>query len=104
MLILLNKLSYLAELEELRRQQISDKVSKYRKFAIFLAIIIHVIAFVTGIILLVILSYSFTTFLVFHATMQILAYLNIYYGPKLYEKRLRKKAIEPDPLMLNQFK
>ena len=104
MLILLNKLSYLAELEELRRQQISDKVSKYRKFAIFLAIIIHVIAFVTGIILLVILSYSFTTFLVFHATMQILAYLNIYYGPKLYEKRLRKKVIEPDPLMLNQFK
>ena len=101
---MLNKLSYLAELEELRRQQISDKVSKYRKFAIFLAIIIHVIAFVTGIILLVILSYSFTTFLVFHATMQILAYLNIYYGPKLYEKRLRKKVIEPDPLMLNQFK
>ena len=101
---MLNKLSYLAELEELRRQQISDKVSKYRKFAIFLAIIIHIIAFVTGIVMLVILSYSFTTFLVFHATMQIFAYLNIYYGPKLYEKRLRKKVIEPDPLMLNQFK
>ena len=101
---MLNKLSYLAELEELRRQQISDKVSKYRKFSIFLAIIIHVIAFVTGIAMLVILSYSFTTFLVFHATMQILAYLNIYYGPKLYEKQLRKKAIKPDPLMLNKFK
>ena len=100
----MNQLSYLAELEELRRQQISDKVSKYRKFAIFLAIIIHVIAIVTGIVMLVILSYSFTTFLVFHSTMQILAYLNIYYGPKLYEKRLRKKVIEPDPLMLNQFK
>ena len=100
----MNKLSYLAELEELRRQQISDKVSKYRKFSIFLAIIIHVIAFVTEIVMLVILSYSFTTFLVFHATMQILAYLNIYYGPKLYEKQLRKKAIKPDPLMLNKFK
>ena len=96
--------TYLSELEELRQKQISDKVSKYRKFAMILAVIIHVIAFITGIVMLVVLSYSFTTMLVFHASMQIIAYLNIYYGPKLYEKRLRKKAIEPDPMLLNRFK
>ena len=100
----MNHSTYLSELEELRRQQISDKVSKYRKFAMILAVIIHVIAFVTGIVMLVIFSYSFTTMLAFHATMQIIAYLNIYYGPKLYEKRLRKNVIKPDPIMLNRFK
>ena len=94
----------MSELEEIRKKQISDKVSKYRKFAMILAVIIHVIAFITGIVMLVVLSYSFTTMLVFHASMQIIAYLNIYYGPKLYEKRLRKKAIEPDPMLLNRFK
>ena len=100
----MNHSTYLAELEEMRKQQISDKVSKYRKFSMILAVIIHVIAFITGIVMLVVLSYSFTTMLVFHASMQILAYLNIFYGPKLYEKRLRKKAIEPDPILLNRFK
>ena len=96
--------TYLSELEEIRKKQISDKVSKYRKFSMILAVIIHVIAFITGIVMLVVLSYSFTTMLVFHASMQIIAYLNIFYGPKLYEKRLRKKAIEPDPMLLNRFK
>ena len=100
----MNHSTYLAELEEMRKQQISDKVSKYRKFSMILAVIIHVIAFITGIVMLVVLSYSFTTMLVFHASMQIIAYLNIFYGPKLYEKRLRKKAIEPDPMLLNRFK
>ena len=100
----MNHSTYLSELEEIRKKQISDKVSKYRKFAMILAVIIHVIAFITGIVMLVVLSYSFTTMLVFHASMQIIAYLNIYYGPKLYEKRLRKKAIEPDPMLLNRFK
>ena len=100
----MNHSTYLAELEEMRKQQISDKVSKYRKFSMILAVIIHVIAFITGIVMLVVLSYSFTTMLVFHASMQIIAYLNIFYGPKLYEKRLRKKAIEPDPILLNRFK
>ena len=100
----MNHSTYLSELEEIRKKQISDKVSKYRKFAMILAVIIHVIAFITGIVMLVVLSYSFTTMLVFHASMQIIAYLNIYYGPKLYEKRLRKKVIEPDPILLNRFK
>ena len=100
----MNHSTYLSELEEIRKKQISDKVSKYRKFAMILAVILHVIAFITGIVMLVVLSYSFTTMLVFHASMQIIAYLNIYYGPKLYEKRLRKKAIEPDPMLLNRFK
>ena len=100
----MNHSTYLAELEEMRKQQISDKVSKYRKFAMILAVIIHVIAFITGIVMLVVLSYSFTTMLVFHASMQIIAYLNIFYGPKLYEKRLRKKVIKPDPMLLNRFK
>ena len=100
----MNHSTYLAELEEIRKQQISDKVSKYRKFAMILAVIIHVIAFITGIVMLVVLSYSFTTMLVFHASMQIIAYLNIFYGPKLYEKRLRKKVIKPDPMLLNRFK
>tara|TARA_Y100000590_G_scaffold451397_1_gene592732 strand:+ start:9795 stop:10097 length:303 start_codon:yes stop_codon:yes gene_type:complete len=100
----LDNSTYLSELEELRQKQISDKVSKYRKFSMILAVMIHVIAFVTGIVMLVILSYSFVTMLAFHASMQIIAYLNIYYGPKLYEKRLRKKVIEPDPILLNRFK
>ena len=100
----MNHSTYLSELEEIRKKQISEKVSKYRKFSMILAVIIHVIAFITGIVMLVVLSYSFTTMLVFHASMQIIAYLNIYYGPKLYEKRLRKKAIEPDPMLLNRFK
>ena len=99
----MNHSTYLAELEEMRKQQISDKVSKYRKFSMILAVIIHVIAFITGIVMLVVLSYSFTTMLVFHASMQIIAYLNIFYGPKLYEKRLRKKVIKPDPMLLNRF-
>ena len=100
----MNHSTYLAELEEMRKQQISDKVSKYRKFSMILAVIIHVIAFITGIVMLVVLSYSFTTMLVFHASMQIIAYLNIFYGKKLYEKRLRKKVIKPDPMLLNRFK
>ena len=100
----MNHSTYLAELEEIRKQQISDKVSKYRKFSMILAVIIHVIAFITVIVMLVVLSYSFTTMLVFHASMQIIAYLNIFYGPKLYEKRLRKKVIKPDPMLLNRFK
>ena len=100
----MNHSTYLAELEEMRKQQISDKVSKYRKFSMILAVIIHVIAFITGLVMLVVLSYSFTTMLVFHASMQIIAYLNIFYGPKLYEKRLRKKVIKPDPMLLNRFK
>ena len=100
----MNHSTYLAELEEMRKQQISDKVSKYRKFSMILAVIIHVIAFITGIVMLVVLSYSFTTMLVFQARMQIIAYLNIFYGPKLYEKRLRKKVIKPDPMLLNRFK
>ena len=100
----MNHSTYLAELEEIRKQQISDKVSKYRKFAMILAVIIHVIAFITGIVMLVVLSYSFPTMLVFHASMQIIAYLNIFYGPKLYEKQLRKKVIKPDPMLLNRFK
>ena len=100
----MNHSTYLAELEEMRKQQISDKVSKYRKFSMILAVIILVIAFITGIVMLVVLSYSFTTMLVFHASMQIIAYLNIFYGPKLYEKRLRKKVIKPDPMLLNRFK
>ena len=100
----MNHSTYLAELEEMRKQQISDKVSKYRKFSMILAVIIHVIAFITGIVMLVVLSYSFTTMLVFHASMQIIAYLNIFYGPKLNEKRLRKKVIKPDPMLLNRFK
>ncbi|MCH2380330.1 MAG: hypothetical protein MK228_02280 [Nitrososphaerales archaeon] len=100
----MNHSTYLSELEEIRKKQISDKVSKYRKFSMILAVIIHVIAFITGIVMLVVLSYSFTTMLVFHASMQILAYLNIFYGPKLYEKRLRKKVIKPDPMLLNRFK
>ena len=100
----MNHSTYLSELEEIRKKQISEKVSKYRKFSMILAVIIHVIAFITGIVMLVVLSYSFTTMLVFHASMQIIAYLNIFYGPKLYEKRLRKKAIEPDPILLNRFK
>ena len=66
----MNHSTYLAELEEMRKQQISDKVSKYRKFSMILAVIIHVIAFITGIVMLVVLSYSFTTMLVFHASMQ----------------------------------
>ncbi len=100
----MNHSTYLSELEEIRKKQISEKVSKYRKFSMILAVIIHVIAFITGIVMLVVLSYSFTTMLVFHASMQIIAYLNIFYGSKLYEKRLRKKAIEPDPMLLNRFK
>tara|TARA_B100000686_G_scaffold40870_2_gene42178 strand:- start:1268 stop:1570 length:303 start_codon:yes stop_codon:yes gene_type:complete len=100
----MNHSTYLDELEKMRKQQISDKVSKYRKFSMILAVIIHVIAFITGIVMLVVLSYSFTTMLVFHASMQIIAYLNIFYGPKLYEKRLRKKVIKPDPILLNRFK
>ena len=100
----MNHSTYLSELEEIRKKQISDKVSKYRKFSMILAVIIHVIAFITGIVMLVVLSYSFTTMLVFHASMQIIAYLNIFYGPKLYEKRLRKKVIKPDPMLLNRFK
>lgn len=100
----MNHSTYLSELEEIRKKQISEKVSKYRKFSMILAVIIHVIAFITGIVMLVVLSYSFTTMLVFHASMQIIAYLNIFYGSKLYEKRLRKKAIEPDPILLNRFK
>ena len=100
----MNHSTYLDELEKMRKQQISDKVSKYRKFSMILAVIIHVIAFITGIVMLVVLSYSFTTMLVFHASMQIIAYLNIFYGPKLYEKRLRKKVIKPDPMLLNRFK
>ena len=101
---LLNRSSYLAELEEVRRQKISNQVSKYRKFSIILAVLIHIFAFFTGIVLLVVFSYPFTAMLIFHGIMQILAYLNIYYGPKLYERYLRKKVIEPDLLMLNQLK
>lgn len=100
---LLNRSSYLTELEEVRQQKISNRVSKYRKFSIILAVLIHIFAFFTGIMLLVVFSYPFTTMIIFHGIMQILAYLNIYYGPKLYERYLRKKVIKPDLLMLNHL-
>lgn len=95
---------YLNELEELRSKQISSKVSQYRKFSVILAVLIHFFALVTGVILLVVFSYSLITMLIFHVTMQMLAYLNIYFGPKLYKKHLRKKIIEPDQIMLNRLK
>ena len=31
---------------------------------------------------------------------QILAYLHIYFGPRIYEKRLRKKVVQPDELFI----
>ena len=86
-IILLNRSSYLAELEEIRRQKISNQVSKYRKFSIILAVLIHIFAFFTGIVLLVVFSYPFTTMLIFHGIMQILAYLNnLFYTIKCYRE------------------
>ena len=50
--------------------------------------------------LLVIYSLPIATLLIFHATLQILAYLHIYFGPRIYEKRLRKKVVQPDELFI----
>ncbi len=93
---------YLSDLNSLKKQEIDDKVTKYRNFSIIVAVFIHLFAFVTGIILLVVFSYPFLTMIVFHGTMQLLSYLHIYFGPKLYEKHLRRKILKPDLIMLNR--
>jgi|TARA_B100001167_G_C16762941_1_gene302511 hypothetical protein len=93
---------YLSNLNSLKKQEIADKVAKYRNFSIILAVFIHIFAFITGIILLVVFSYPFMTMLIFHGTMQLLSYIHIYFGPKIYEKRLRRKILKPDLIMLNR--
>ena len=87
---------YISDLESLKKREISNKVEKYRNFSIIVAVFVHIFAFITGIILLVVFSYSFMTLIIFHGTMQLLSYIHIYFGPKIYEKRLRRKVLKPD--------
>jgi membrane protein YdbS with pleckstrin-like domain len=93
---------YISDLESLKKREISNKVEKYRNFSIIVAVFVHLFAFITGIILLVVFSYPFITLIIFHGTMQILSYIHIYLGPKIYEKRLRRKVLKPDLIMLNR--
>ena len=93
---------YISDLESLKKREISNKVEKYRNFSIIIAVFVHIFAFITGIILLVVFSYPFMTLIIFHGTMQLLSYIHIYFGPKIYEKRLRRKVLKPDLIMLNR--
>tara|TARA_B100001167_G_C16701745_1_gene272032 strand:+ start:354 stop:656 length:303 start_codon:yes stop_codon:yes gene_type:complete len=93
---------YISDLESLKKREISNKVEKYRNFSIIVAVFVHIFAFITGIILLVVFSYSFMTLIIFHGTMQLLSYIHIYFGPKIYEKRLRRKVLKPDLIILNR--
>ena len=93
---------YISDLDSFKKREISDKVTKYRNFSIIIAVFVHIFAFITGIILLVVFSYSFMTLIIFHGTMQLLSYIHIYFGPKIYEKRLRRKVLKPDLIMLNR--
>jgi len=93
---------YISDLDSFKKREISDKVTKYRNFSIIIAVFVHIFAFITGIILLVVFSYSFMSLIIFHGTMQLLSYIHIYFGPKIYEKRLRRKVLKPDLIMLNR--
>ena len=93
---------YISDLESLKKREISNKVEKYRNFSIIVAVFVHIFAFITGIILLVVFSYPFMTLIIFHGTMQLLSYIHIYFGPKIYEKRLRRKVLKPDLIILNR--
>ena len=93
---------YISDLESLKKREISNKVEKYRNFSIIVAVFVHIFAFITGIILLVVFSYSFMTLIIFHGTMQLLSYIHIYFGPKSYEKRLSRKVLKPDLIILNR--
>ena len=93
---------YISDLDSFKKREISDKVTKCRNFSIIIAVFVHIFAFITGIILLVVFSYPFMTLIIFHGTMQLLSYIHIYFGPKIYEKRLRRKVLKPDLIMLNR--
>ena len=93
---------YISDLESLKKREISNKVEKYRNFSIIVAVFVHLFAFITGIILLVVFSYPFITLIIFHGTMQLLSYIHIYFCQKIYEKRLRRKVLKPDLIMLNR--
>ena len=70
---------------------IEKKVNRYQLIAIIIAILVHTFAIITGIIVLVLGSFSVYYFLIIHGSIQILAFIHVYLGPKFYEKRLRSK-------------
>jgi len=96
----MSKVEYIRRINKNYEKSMKAKVNRYRDFTLMLAVIIHIFAFISGIILLVVYSLPIATLLVFHGTLQILAYLHIYFGPKIYEKRLRRRAIQPDELFI----
>ena len=96
----MSNVEYIRKINENYEKGMKTKVNRYRDFTLILAVIIHIFAFISGTILLVVYSLPIATLLVFHGTLQILAYLHIYFGPKIYEKQLRKKVIHSDELFI----
>ena len=96
----MSNVEHVKKINENYEKGMKMKVNRYRDFTLILAVIIHIFAFMSGTILLVIYSLPIATLLIFHATLQILAYLHIYFGQRIYEKRLRKKVVQPDELFI----
>ncbi len=71
---------------------IEKKIGRYRLIAIIIAILVHTFAIITGIIVLVLGSFPVYYFIAIHGSIQILAFIHIYLGPKIYEKRLRSNT------------
>lgn len=88
--------------QETQLIEIKKKVKRYRDISILIAIAVHILAMISGITLLVLFSLPFMSLLLFHGTVQALAYLNIYFGTRAYERHLRKKirSIDNKPVYL----
>lgn len=69
-----------------------EKAKSYRNLSIVAAVLVHLLAPVTGFALLVLLKRSFVAFLAVHFTLQAVTCLNAWYGPRLYMDYHKRRA------------
>jgi hypothetical protein len=81
---------------------IGAKVSRYRRFSTLLFILVHALVFINGYILLILLKQPLNIFLAVHASLMALAGLNLFLGPDLYTRYLRRRARRLDPILVNR--
>ena len=70
----------------------NEKAKSYRNHSVIAAVLVHLLAPVTGFTLLVLLKLSFVAFLATHFTLQLVACLNVWYGPRLYVGYHKRRA------------
>ena len=71
---------------------IEKAVKRYQTNAVTIAILVHALIFVTGIITLVVMRQPIWVFAITHGTIQALALLNAAFGHRLYRRYLIMKS------------